>query len=222
MDKSADDSPHSGGSRSYRSPARAAHAAATRRKITAAAGELFASHGFTGTTVAAIAGRAGVTAQTVYATFGSKGAIVGALLAQFEASADADAWAAAIVAEDDPSRKLAAFAHWTTALFASSKAVITGVQGAAGDPAMVELRRQGDRHRRAALTSLVGELAGTAALNPDVSERHCIDRAWLLTGVETYLGATDGCGWSDAEYSRWLCHLLQTQLLASPPPARQA
>lgn len=205
----------SGGARPrpYRSPVRSQQAAATRRKITVAAGDLFALHGFTGTTVNAIAESAGVTAQTVYAIFGSKGAIVGALLAQFESSANAEGWAARISAEADPARKLAAFAHWTTALFASSRAVITGVQGAAGDPAMLELRREGDQHRRAALTTLIAELAANRALRADLREEVCVDRAWLLTGVETYLGATDGCGWSDDDYSSWLAELLQNQLL---------
>lgn len=35
----------------------------------------------------------------------------------------------------------------------------------------------------------------------------------MLTGVELYLGATDGCGWPDADYERWLTGLLQEQLL---------
>ena len=76
----------------YRSPLRKERAADTRRRIAAAALELFTEHGFGGTTVAAIAERAGVSAQTVYATFGSKGAILRALLAQMEENADAAGW----------------------------------------------------------------------------------------------------------------------------------
>ena len=49
----------------------------TRRRIATAARELFAPFGFGGTTVAAIAERAGVSVPTAYATFGTKGAIVG-------------------------------------------------------------------------------------------------------------------------------------------------
>jgi hypothetical protein len=46
----------------------------------------------------------------------------------------------------------------------------------------------------------------------------------MLTGVEIYLAATDGCGWPDADYASWLTSLLIHQLLASdhtpeePPP----
>ena len=56
-------------------------AADTRRRITTAALDLFTEHGF-GATITAIAERAGVAPQTIYATFGTKGAILQALLAQ--------------------------------------------------------------------------------------------------------------------------------------------
>jgi hypothetical protein len=42
-----------------------------------------------------------------------------------------------------------------------------------------------------------------------------VDKAWMLTGVELYLAATDGCGWADADYARWLTSLLVQQLLHS-------
>lgn len=200
--------------RRYQSPLRAERAAATRRRIATAARELFSDHGFAGTTVSGIADRAGVTPQTVYAAFGSKGAIVRALLTQFEEDADAGHWQHRIASETDPRRKLATFAHWSAALFSRSKAVIAAARGAAGDPAIVELREQGDQHRRIAVSALVSDLERAGAVRPDLSLDQAVDRAWMLTGLELYLAATDGCGWSDAEYADWLAHLLQNQLLA--------
>ncbi|WP_198169853.1 TetR/AcrR family transcriptional regulator [Agromyces laixinhei] len=191
---------------------RAERAAETRRSIAEAAGQLFAQEGFTGTTVAAIAKRAGVAPQTVYAVFGSKGAIVGALLAGFEENADAAEWRTRITAEP-PHRRLDAFAQWSRALFSSSKAVIAATQGAASDPAMIELRVRGDRHRRVALRSLVSGLADAGALAPGLTEDQAVDRAWVLTGIELYLATTDGCAWSDDEYADWLSALLRSQLL---------
>ncbi|MDN5860903.1 MAG: TetR/AcrR family transcriptional regulator [Pseudonocardia sp.] len=199
--------------RRYRSPLRAERAADTRRRIATAARELFSVNGFAGTTVSAIADRAGVTPQTVYVAFGSKGAIVRALLTQFENDADGGHWHDRIAAEPDPHRKLAAFAHWSALLFSSSKAVIAAARGAAGDPAIVELREQGDQHRRLAVSALVSDLGRAGALSPDLTTDRAVDRAWMLTGVDLYLGATDGCGWSDTEYADWLAHLLQDQLL---------
>ncbi|MDO5712107.1 MAG: TetR/AcrR family transcriptional regulator [Micrococcales bacterium] len=201
--------------RSYRSPAREQLAAETRRRIAAAAKELFAEHGFSGTTVAAIAMRADVATPTVYATFGSKGAIVGALLAQMEQDAGNAEWRERIAQEPDPLAKLDAFAMWTTALFSSSKVLIQASSEASADPAMNELREQGDRHRRAALQGLIASLAQGDALPTGLSEEHAVDRAWMLTGVGLYLSATDGCGWTDEQYEQWLAALLQQQLL--PP-----
>lgn len=203
-----------GARRPYQSPVRQQRAVDTRRRITAAAGELFAEHGFAGTTVANIAARAGVAAATVYATFGSKGAIVRALLAQMEQDADGAGWARRITDETDPHAKLAAFAGWTTALLSSSKTVIAAARGAAADPAIIKLRDEGDRQRREGLRAVIASLAHIKALPPGLSQEHALDRAWMLTGVELYLSATEGCRWTDKEYEQWLTALLQQQLLS--------
>ena len=40
-----------------------------------------------------------------------------------------------------------------------------------------------------------------------------MDRAWILTGAELYLAATEGAGWTDPQYASWLAGLLVSQLL---------
>lgn len=216
MTSTPDSPPAKRPTRAYRSPLRTRRATETRERIAASARDLFAEHGFAGTTVAEVAERAGVTPQTVYATFGSKGAIIGALLTQLEHDADAAGWLARVRAEADPRQKLADFAAWTSVLLSSSKVALTAMQVAAGDPALAELRRQGDQHRRAALWELVTDLERTGALPRDLTITRGVDRAWMLTGVELYLAARDACGWSDAEYADWLAQLLQEQLLDHP------
>jgi AcrR family transcriptional regulator len=199
----------------YRSPLRAERAADTRRRIAAAALELFTERGFSSTTITAIAERAGVAPQTIYATFGTKAAIVRALLERMEDDAGAAEWRNRIAAADDPAAKLEAFAHWSASMFATSKAIITAAQGAFGDPALLELRAEGDRHRRLGVTALVDTLADRGDLAVGLSRQQAVDRAWMLTGVELYLAATDGCGWADADYAGWLTGLLVHQLLPS-------
>lgn len=200
--------------RPYRSRVRVQRAVETRRRIAAAAGELFAEHGFAGTTVANIAARAGVAAPTVYATFGSKGAIVRALLTQMEQDADSTSWATRIDQETDPQSKLVMFATWTTTLLSSSKAAIVAARGAAADPAIIEMREEGNRRRREGLRTVIASLVQLNALTAGLSDERALDRAWMLTSVELYLSATDGCGWTDTEYERWLAALLQQQLLS--------
>jgi AcrR family transcriptional regulator len=58
--------------RRYSSQLREQQAGQTRAQVLAAAAELFAESGWAGTTVAAIARRAGVAVETVYSNFGSK------------------------------------------------------------------------------------------------------------------------------------------------------
>jgi AcrR family transcriptional regulator len=197
----------------YRSPLRAERAADTRRRILTAAIDLFTGYGFGGTTVAAIAERAGVAPQTIYATFGTKAAILRALLEQIEGDAGAAEWRDRIAAADDPAVKLEAFAHWSAAMFATSKAILAAAAGAFADPAIIELRAEGDRHRRLGVTALVDTLAHRGDLVAGLSRRQAVDRAWILTGVEIYLAATDGCGWTDADYADWLTRLLVRELL---------
>jgi AcrR family transcriptional regulator len=201
--------------RSYRSPLRAERAAETRHRITTAALELFTEHGFGGSTVTAIAKRAGVAPQTVYAVFGTKGAILQALLSRLEEDAGAAEWRARIAAAGDPADKLAGFAQWTASMLSTSKATIAAAQSAVGDPAIIALRAEADGHRRQALASLIDGLADSGALATGLTRQRAVDRAWMLTGVEIYLAATDNCGWSDAEYAAWLADLLVGQLLTS-------
>jgi AcrR family transcriptional regulator len=201
----------------YSSPLRAERAADTRRRIATAALELFTEHGFGGSTITAIAERAGVAPQTIYATFGTKAAILGAILARLEDAAGAPEWRDRIAAAADPAAKLEAFADWSASMFATSKAIITATQGAAGDPAILDMRDQANEHRRQALTSLIDTLADQHALAAGLSRQRAVDRAWMLTSVELYLAAADGCGWTDTEYAHWLTNLLVHQLLANAP-----
>jgi AcrR family transcriptional regulator len=203
----------------YRSPLRDERAADTRQRITKAALELFTEHGFGGATVTAIAQHAGVAPQTIYATFGTKAAILRALLARLEDDAGAPEWRDRIAAADDPAVKLEAFAHWSASMFATSKAIITAAQGAASDPAILDVRYEANQHRRQALTTLIDTIADRNALAAGLPRQRAVDRAWMLTSVELYLAATDGCGWTDADYARWLTGLLVSELLAASPRA---
>src|SRR2546421_12977041 len=64
------------GKRPYHSQVRQRQAEETRRRILAAAGELFASRGHTVTTLEAVAEVAEVSSKTIAAVFGSKRALL--------------------------------------------------------------------------------------------------------------------------------------------------
>ena len=198
--------------RSYRSEVRAQQAARTREVITRAARRLFEKDGFAASTIAAIATEAGVSQQTVYAAFGSKAALVRAILAQMEESADAAAWRRRIATEEDPARILTAFAQWTRAFFEASSPSLSIAREAL--PELAELTAEGNEQRRRALESLVGRIDKAGGLHDRLSKGEAVDRAWLLTGIHPYLDATQACGWTPAAYADWLAKSLVQQLLA--------
>lgn len=201
-----------GGAR-YHSPLREERAAQTRRRIADSARELFVAHGFSGTTISAIATRAGVAPQTVYATFGSKAAVMESLLTGLEDAADATGWRETLAQQSDPERLLEAFARWTTQMLGTSKDLIAAARDAVGDPSLTELAERGDEHRRQALESLVARISETGALRRDLSPARATDRAWMVSGVDLFLSATGRCGWSEDQYAEWLAELLCQQVL---------
>ncbi|WP_162803088.1 TetR/AcrR family transcriptional regulator [Ornithinimicrobium avium] len=200
--------------RSYRSEVRAQQAARTREVITRAARRLFEKDGFAASTIAAIAAEAGVSQQTVYTAFGSKAALVRAIVEQMEESADAAAWRRRIASEEDPARILTAFAQWTRAFFEASSPSFAIAQEAM--PELAELTAEGDAQRRRALEALIGRIGRAGGLRDGLPEREAVDRAWLLTGIHPYLDATQACGWTPAAYADWLAESLAQQLLAAP------
>src|SRR6476469_5950292 len=98
--------------RQYRSPRRAAQARATRDAVITAAQARFAEVGYAGTTVDAVASDAQVSAATVYATFGSKRALLEAavdraIVGDGDSLALADRrWVQELQQLDDPAERL--------------------------------------------------------------------------------------------------------------------
>lgn len=66
--------------RTYNSSRRKEQARLTSRQIVGAARKLFIDRGYSGATIEAIAQEAGVAAETVYAAFGNKRAILSKLI----------------------------------------------------------------------------------------------------------------------------------------------
>ncbi|BFO18090.1 hypothetical protein SHKM778_44780 [Streptomyces sp. KM77-8] len=198
--------------RSYQSPLREERAAETRARILTAARELFADEGFAATTVAMIAARAKVAKPTVHAAFGTKAAIIVAMLGELAAAADREGWDRRIQQETDPRRKLALCASFLRKLYANSRDVWTAAINASSDPSVVELKEQGERDSRQSLEPVIASLADAGALRDDLTPESAVERAWMLSALELYFRA-GRLGWSDDEYESWLAESLAHQLL---------
>ncbi|MFD4676099.1 TetR/AcrR family transcriptional regulator [Lentzea sp. NPDC058450] len=198
--------------RSYQSPLREERAAETRTRIVAAARELFATEGFAATTVAMIAQHAKVAKPTVYATFGTKAAIIGAMLGELTARADREAWWRQIQAEPEPVAKFGLYATFLRRLYSSGRDVFTAAINASSDPSVVELRERGEQDSRESLGPIVAAIDEAGALREGLSRENAVERAWMLSALELYFRAAR-LGWSDDEYESWLAESLVRQLV---------
>lgn len=200
-------------SRPYRSNLREEQALETRLRIRKSARKLFASKGFTTTTVNEIAEDAGVAPQTVYSVFGTKGGIVAAILEDLQESAGESPRVAEMVAEEDPYRQLRLFVSWIRTLFEQGAPIVRATLAAQGDPDVAALADRGDQNRRYGTRELTGMWASNGALRDGIEHEDAAQRLWLLTSAEQYLLATDKLGWSPDQYEQWLGDLLERELL---------
>lgn len=204
--------------RPYQSTLREQRARETRLRIRKSARRLFATRGFAETTIAQIAQDAGVSTQTVYAVFRSKGGIVSEMLEDLEESADRENWVARMMAEEDPHRQLRIFISWIRILFQRGAPILRAALAARSDPDVAALVDRGDTNRRRACSTLTEMWSAKGKLRKEPGPAEAAERMWLLTGVEQYLLATDTLGWSPDSYEEWLGDLLDQVLLK---PQRQ-
>ena len=125
---------------------RARQAQLTRDEILSAARRLFAEQGYSRTTVRDIAEAAGVSAQTVYDSIGSKQAIVARLNDLIDAEADIAAIVGAAAGSDDPQQILAVPATVTRSILEHCGDILRAlVTGAAAEPDLAQVLAEGNR-----------------------------------------------------------------------------
>ena len=200
--------------RSYRSPRRQAQAESTRRDIAAAARRLFVAQGYGAATIQAIAREAGVAVQTVYAAFGTKRAILFALLDQMVADADLSRLEEDTrVAEGDPRRQLRARVAFASRLYAGAGDLIRVAQAAAAvEPDLAAMVHEGESRRRRAVAGVVRAWQRDGALADGVDEREAVDLVWALLGPDVFRLFVTDRGWSRRRLEQWQFDTLERQL----------
>ena len=197
--------------RPYRSRLRAEQAAQTRLRILEASGDLFAEHGYIATTIDAVAARAGVAVDTIYAIFGTKKGMLSALIdlrvtgSTEESDVLAGEGPRAVRAISDSRRMIAAFAADIVARIERVRPIDDVMQSAAAiDPDIADLRARMQENRFTKLRTFIEWLAANGALrqNMDVDEAATI--VWTLTSPEVNRLLRDVRGWSLQRYQPWL------------------
>ncbi len=173
------------------------------------------------TTVAAIAHEAGVSQQSVYAVFGSKAALLMALLDELERQVDSAEYAAAIETAADPWEQLALIVRFHCDLFEQGLDVIELARRSSSDPAVRRFVQEGDRRRRVACEGWVERWRARRVLAADLDARTAADLLWVHCGADLYSAFVLGCGWDRARVERWLVNTLGV-LLFDPEPRTAA
>ena len=196
----------------YHSPLRAKQAAQTRQSIVDAAVDHFGRRGWAATALPMIAKDAGVSVDTIYATFGTKSAL---LMAAVDVAIVGDAEEAAMVERADfallgrgrrPER-LRAGVRYTMDVYARSVPMLRTLREAAASDEGARARlAQYDQDRRD-LTA-----AGMALILGREPSDELVDAIWALVSPEVYAYLLDGRGWSSAQAEDWLVAMAQASI----------
>jgi AcrR family transcriptional regulator len=200
---------------------RAAH---TRRKIIAAATQEFRASGYHGTTMSAIAKRAGVAVQTVYFVFHTKPALLTAAIDT------------AVMGEVDPvpPERTLWWQEGTTTphgrraieLFITNVSDINmraatldrvALAASTTDPEVVDLINHHETLRTQGFRSYIDALAARGLLQDGLDPAEATDVLLTLAGPDVFLNLTEERGWTVKRYIAWTTDTLSVLLLLRPP-----
>jgi AcrR family transcriptional regulator len=186
----------------------------TRQLIARAARELFTEHGYAATSIEAVAAEAGVSPRTVYAIFGTKKAILGAICEEWLIEAGVMEAIATGLAEPDLARRLAVVARTSRRQWELERGVRAMLEGAAASDADVARMLAGWKSDRASSFRMI--VAGLETqLRDGIDGVRAASIIRAISGGEVYSELVGAEGWSPTEYEAWLAALLAEVLL--PP-----
>jgi AcrR family transcriptional regulator len=177
--------------------------------ILRAAHDLFVEQGYGRTTINQVAERAGVSAETIYATFKNKATL---LHRTWDVTVGGDDEAVvlherpevkAIRAEPDLAKRFTMQARFSTATARRMTPFVRSVQGAAAsEPSAAAMAAEMEQQRLNGISVMAKEAAATGQLK--VSEQECRDIVWAMTDGHLWHQLVVGRGWSDEQYADWL------------------
>jgi AcrR family transcriptional regulator len=207
--------------RRYDNTRRLAQVRATRLKLIEAAKDLFIENGYPATTLDSVADAADVPLPTLYRLFGSKRALLTAVLDtsfvgddQPIAFVDRPAVQAAL-SEPDPRKMLTAFAAIAREFMVRSSAILHVLASAAQvDSEAAELLSEIRRQRHTGQSRIVDALVERDALDPSLDRSEAADFVYLLWSPDAHRILTVERGWAPEQYEGWLTRSLCNTLLA--------
>lgn len=193
----------------------------TEARIAEAATALFCTQGYVDTTMAAIAGAAGVSVQTLYLRHGSKAAILSAAL---DVAIAGDAQPVSLtergfvprsVAEEDAAVALSIWIHGARGICDRTHRLYDVIRSAAADPEVAQVLDKNRRDRSTGHRMLAEALATRDRYNGDVPVSRASDLLYALGTEDSYLLFVVDRGWAPDEWERWVLDTVSAQLLVA-------
>ncbi|HET7823022.1 MAG TPA: helix-turn-helix domain-containing protein [Ornithinibacter sp.] len=213
--------------RPYRSPAREASAAMTRRRIVDAARRLFVDAGYVATSVRSIARAAGVAEKTVYLQFETKPAILKAVVdsaivgSEPDVPASRSRWFLEVLAQPRLDRKVELLADGTSALHERTGPVFAVAREAASvDPAVAALWSRGKRRHLSDMTTMANSFAEHGLIPAPLSIGWATELLYVLLGPENWYLIRHELGHDERHYRDWIRMTLDQALSQAGPPLR--
>ena len=197
--------------RPYQSTLRESQARATRRAVVDAARELFVELGWSGTTIDAVAARAGVSRKTVFTSVGGKAALLKLALD----------WA--LVGDDEPvpleerqvlaemeqqTNPRALVARWArfVAELEERAAPLAAVLvvAADADPEAAGVHAVSERNRLRGAEFIVARLTAIDGLRPGVTAERAVAAALVLMDPSIHRTLVSEHGWTRGQYADWI------------------
>jgi AcrR family transcriptional regulator len=187
----------------------------TRDEIHRAARRLFAERGYGRTSVRDIAQAAGVSAQTVYDSVGSKQALVTRLNDLIDTEADIGALVRAAAESGDPWELAATPARITRAIVEHCEDIVHAlVTGATAQPELAAVLAEGQRRHVDGVGRVVGLLRRLDALGPAVDPSEATETLAALSDIRFALVLRQSYGWSPDQLESWIATTSRALVLA--------
>ncbi|MEO9230694.1 MAG: TetR/AcrR family transcriptional regulator [Devosia sp.] len=204
--------------RRYSSPRREQQAEETRMAILIAALDLFSTNGWKATTIAGIAAMAGVAPETVYSRFGTKRAILQAMVVAAMRGAAPEtpfmdqAERRSVESQIDAGKMIDAFAADISTVLRRVSPVLAVVRSAAMEDADIRaLYKDLHASRRRNLGQFAEGLSKIGGVRSGISIDVATAHIWSLASPELFMLWTEAGNGS--EYTAWLAWALKDLLL---------
>lgn len=204
--------------RRYDSSVRRARAEEGRERVLSEAWKLFRERGYGATTISAVAGASGVSAESVYKVFGNKAGVLRALHSRALEGAGpvpaAERSDLLQAREEDPKELISGIGALTAEVAPLVAPVLLLIRQAAatGQADMIALLEETERSRYERMAQVAGILAQRGMLRPGLPPKEAADLMWAYTSPGLFEDLVIKRGWEAARFGEFVARALSVLL----------